>query len=432
MSRETASEGDVEAIRARGSLGAFTTGVAAAAALTAGIAQLLYTGPGFLRTTGMLVAVAIGAVAAGIWAGDEVGSARARGVVASIALTIAAVYTALWLSFVNARAPGYGGALAVLIILALPAYTVGGTLAALYRDGRMNGATSKGVQSLAGAAAGVILATAFLIPRFDVWGVYIAASTLMLPVIILPHGGVRTMHDTAGMLRGRVALITGVAHEGQLGYAIAKRFVEEGARVIVSGFPDDPRALAQTLGERDAVLAVRADLTADADLAELIRAAESFGRLDILVNVAGGLTVIAPIEDTDAAAFRREMTRNAETMLLLSRAALPMLRAARGSIINFASPAGEHAVAKLGAYSAAKAAVIAITQSLALEEASNGVRVNAIAPGMIDTAQNRASSPDAKFVSREQVAAVVVFLASSEGSGVTGEVVHVGGIMANG
>jgi NAD(P)-dependent dehydrogenase (short-subunit alcohol dehydrogenase family) len=92
--------------------------------------------------------------------------------------------------------------------------------------------------------------------------------------------------------------------------------------------------------------------------------------------------------------WEREMSRNAETVLRMSRAALPLLRESRGAIVNFASPAGRRAVANLGAYSAAKAAVIALTRALALEEKEHGVRVNAIAPGTIDTEQNRESMPD--------------------------------------
>ena len=96
--------------------------------------------------------------------------------------------------------------------------------------------------------------------------------------------------------------------------------------------------------------------------------------------------------------------------------------------MNFASPAGIRAVAGMGAYSAAKATVVAQTRALALEEKSNGVRVNAIAPGMIDTEQNRESvdDPDAvDWVTRDEITRVVLFLASDAASGISGETVHV-------
>jgi 3-oxoacyl-[acyl-carrier protein] reductase/2-deoxy-D-gluconate 3-dehydrogenase len=188
------------------------------------------------------------------------------------------------------------------------------------------------------------------------------------------------------------------------------------------------RGLADQLGERSNVVGIAADLTTDDGVKRVVDAARAMGRVDALINVAGGLTVIDTIEDTTQQKFRREMSINAETALLMSRASLPLLRETRGAIVNFASPAGEHASAKLGAYSAAKAAVIALTRSLALEELDHGVRVNAVAPGMIDTEQNRASAPaDQKYVSREEIADVVMFLASEASRGISGEVVHVAG-----
>ena len=157
-------------------------------------------------------------------------------------------------------------------------------------------------------------------------------------------------------------------------------------------------------------------------------AGEHLGRVDVLVNVAGGLSVIKPLAETADDEWTREIDRNARTTFLMCRAALPLLRQSRGAIINFASPAGVRAKASLGAYSAAKAAVVALTRALALEEARNGVRVNAIAPGMIDTAQNveSAREPSAvRWVTRQQIADVVLFLAGDTASGISGETIHV-------
>jgi NAD(P)-dependent dehydrogenase (short-subunit alcohol dehydrogenase family) len=120
--------------------------------------------------------------------------------------------------------------------------------------------------------------------------------------------------------------------------------------------------------------------------------------------------------------------RNTRTTFLMSRAALPLLRERRGAIVNFASPTAIRAVANLGAYSAAKAGVAALTRAMAAEEAANGVRVNAVAPGMIDTEQNRAAVGDpaaVKWVTREEVANVVLFLASDASSGISGETIQV-------
>ncbi|MBI4410031.1 MAG: SDR family oxidoreductase, partial [Gemmatimonadetes bacterium] len=158
------------------------------------------------------------------------------------------------------------------------------------------------------------------------------------------------------------------------------------------------------------------------------RARERFGRLDVLFNVAGGLSVIKPLAETAPDEWERELSRNARTTYLLCRAALPLLRESRGAIVNFASPAIFRPPARLAAYTAAKAAVAALTRSLAVEERGHGVRVNALAPGMIDTEQNRRSVPDpdrVRWVTREQVVRAALFLASEAASGITGETIQV-------
>jgi NAD(P)-dependent dehydrogenase (short-subunit alcohol dehydrogenase family) len=212
-----------------------------------------------------------------------------------------------------------------------------------------------------------------------------------------------------------------------LGYALARRFLEAGARVVISARSDTLDDAAASLAPLGEVLAVRADLTNDTDVARLVDATHArFGRLDALINVAGGLSVIASVENTTPEEWQREIERNAGTALRLSRAALPMLRESRGAIVNFASPSASRAPANLAAYSAAKAAVLALTRSLAIEEKANGVRVNAIAPGMMDTEQNRVEAgEDTTFVTREDVASVTLFLAGPAAAGVTGETVHV-------
>jgi NAD(P)-dependent dehydrogenase (short-subunit alcohol dehydrogenase family) len=266
-----------------------------------------------------------------------------------------------------------------------------------------------------------------MIPRLDAWGVFFAVALLLVPSAIFPISrDEESMTESAGAMRDRVVAVTGVGSTGQLGFAVASKFFAAGARLVVAGHSDAVRGLADQIGPRERVVGVRADLTTTDGVAAVVAAASSFGRLDALINIAGGLTVMSSIEDTTSEKFRHEMGINAETVLLMSRAVLPLLRASRGSIVNFTSPAGEHALPSMGAYSAAKAAVIALTQSLAAEEAANGVRVNAIAPGMIDTDQNRFSAgADAKFVKREQVADAVMFLVSDAASGISGEVVHV-------
>jgi NAD(P)-dependent dehydrogenase (short-subunit alcohol dehydrogenase family) len=409
-----------------GTLSAFFCAVSCASALTAGTALLLYTGEGFLKTVGVLLAIAIGAVGAGYWAGDESSaSTRGRLVMNSAALLVACIFAAKWSLSPNLRASPFGGSLAVLFVLALPGYAAGASFASIARHTLSDDPVT---QALIGAALGCVLTTVLLVPRLDAWGVYFVASSLLLPSALFPAAGGASRTSNGGVMHDRVVIITGVGSAGQLGYALARAFAARGSRLVLAGLTDDVRGLADQLGERSNVVGIAADLTTDDGVKRVVDAARAMGRVDALINVAGGLTVIDTIEDTTQQKFRREMSINAETALLMSRASLPLLRETRGAIVNFASPAGEHASAKLGAYSAAKAAVIALTRSLALEELDHGVRVNAVAPGMIDTEQNRASAPaDQKYVSREEIADVVMFLASEASRGISGEVVHVAG-----
>jgi NAD(P)-dependent dehydrogenase (short-subunit alcohol dehydrogenase family) len=224
-------------------------------------------------------------------------------------------------------------------------------------------------------------------------------------------------------------LVTGVGAPGQVGFALARAFVAAGARVIAVGIDEKIVETVAQIGDVERIVGHRADLTSADEVGTMLEAVQSrFGRLDAVVNAVGGLSVIKSIADTEPADWRREIQRNSDTVFLVCHAALPLIRASHGSIVNFASPAGIRAQAQLGAYSAAKAAVVALTRALALEEKSNGVRVNAIAPGLIDTEQNRESMKDqegVRFVSRQQIADVVLFLCSEAGSGVNGETIHV-------
>src|SRR5690606_15810004 len=121
-------------------------------------------------------------------------------------------------------------------------------------------------------------------------------------------------------------------------YALARRFIDAGARICVTDVTANVLELARELGED--TLAVQADLTDTAAVDRLIEQIRArFGRLDIVVNTAGGLSVIKPLAETTSAEWQREVQRNAETVLSVTRAALPLLRSEGGAVINFASPA---------------------------------------------------------------------------------------------
>jgi NAD(P)-dependent dehydrogenase (short-subunit alcohol dehydrogenase family) len=419
----------------RRGVAALAAGATIGAAIAAGTALLLYTGQGFLRAVGLLISSSIMAVAAGVWAGapdDESllpPQTRGRWLAVVLSLLAAGVFSSAWSTRAALRELAFGGALAVLLLLALPAYTVGALLSGIQaREQHGSGRDDIGglaATALAGAAFGVLLATTILIQNLEPYGIYYGAAALLALAAMMessaPAGtGSSGMHD-------HVALITGAGRAGQVGHAIASRFVDAGAHVVITDIVEEVEQLAEQLGGR--VVAVRADLTSEADVQRLFDVVDKrLGRLDTLVNAAGGLTVIRSVADTTPEEWQRELQRNAETVLRASRAALPLLRTSRGAIVNFASPAGERASARLGAYSAAKAAVIALTRALALEEKEHGVRVNAIAPGMIDTRQNREDAADGtQFVTREEIADVVLFLAGDASRGISGETIHVPG-----
>lgn len=335
------------------------------------------------------------------------------------------VFAALWDRSPLLRASSVGNALATLIALAAPAYTAGMLLTAL---ARYRGAGTVAL-AVAFAGLGALGTTTVLVPRMDAAAVYFLAGAWVAALALLPGSRSIRQESSPMLLEGKTVVVTGAGNVGQVGFAIAQRCIEAGARVLITARSADITAVAARLGAPDIVTGVPADLTVPADIERLAAAArERFGGLDVLINVAGGLTLIKPLSETTTAEWRGEIERNADTVHATSRAMLPLLRQNGGAIVNFASPAGLRAARNLGAYSAAKAAVVAHTRALALEEKPNGVRVNAIAPGTIDTEQNRAAADDpdhARWVTREEIADVAVFLAGAGASGISGETIHV-------
>jgi NAD(P)-dependent dehydrogenase (short-subunit alcohol dehydrogenase family) len=357
--------------------------------------------------------------------GDERADSRRRWTFLLLAYVAGGVYAVLWNTQATLRGSTFGGALAALFLVAQPAYVTGALLPT------MRLAASGYAAALFGAGAGAALAAAFLIPSYDADVIFFATATALLVA--------RLWYETAAIplqtkafrvsLTGKTVLVTGVGAPGQVGFALARAFVDAGARVVAVGHAEHIVETARSIGEEHRIVGHRADLTNAEEVAVMMEAVRArFGELHAVVNAVGGLSVIKPVADTEPEEWRREIQRNGDTVFLVSRAALPLVRATHGTIINFAAPAGVRAQAQLGAYSAAKATVVALTRALALEERDNGVRVNAIAPGLIDTEQNREAMKDqenVRFVSRQQITDVVLFLCSDAGSGVTGETIHV-------
>lgn len=236
---------------------------------------------------------------------------------------------------------------------------------------------------------------------------------------------------TAGRLQDRTAIVTGGA--GGIGLATARRFAQEGARVVVVDVSDGGRSAAEEVGGHY----VRCDVTDPEQVEAMVAEAhERFGSVDIAFNNAG----ISPpdddsILDTGLEAWRRVQDVNLTSVYLCCKAVLPYMRAqGRGSIINTAS-----FVAVMGAatsqisYTASKGGVLSMSRELGVQFAREGIRVNALCPGPVDTpllrelfatdperaARRLVHVPMGRFADATEIANAVLFLASDESSFVT-------------
>ncbi|MDF1503649.1 SDR family oxidoreductase [Roseisolibacter sp. H3M3-2] len=226
-------------------------------------------------------------------------------------------------------------------------------------------------------------------------------------------------------------LITGVGREGQVGEAVARALAATGAPLaLVDRTPEhvEARAAALRAEGRDAH-AFACDLTVDEEVeATVARVREAVGDVGALVCVAGGFQP-GTVAESDSDVWGRMLSRNGKTAMLVTRAALPMLRRTRGSVVYFGSVAALPGAtgAGMAAYAAAKGVVLALMRAVAEEERAHGVRANAVAPTSIRTADNVAAMGDrGDYVSREDVAAAVAWLCSDAARGVTGQVVRLG------
>lgn len=241
-------------------------------------------------------------------------------------------------------------------------------------------------------------------------------------------------------LQNRVALVTGGSRG--IGRGISLRLAQEGARIAIA-YRSNKAAAQHALRQLQAAgadcLAVETDISVASRAEQLIATvAERFGRLDIVVNNVGdfrwGTLSESSLED-----WQSIFSSNLSSVLYVSRAALPHMRRGRwGRIINLGAVGAERAFgqAKISAYAAAKAAVVALSRSLALEEAKNGITVNVVNPSSIDekeiSLEEARRMRDARFpIGRpptvEDVANTVAFFASEEAEYVTGQVMNVSG-----
>ena len=246
----------------------------------------------------------------------------------------------------------------------------------------------------------------------------------------------------SGKLSGKVAVVTG-ASKG-IGASIALHLAAEGAAVVVnysSSKEGAERVVGEIVGNGGKAIAVQANVARQADIQRLFaEAKKAYGHLDILVNNAG-VYEFAPIESVTPEHFHKMFDLNVLGLILATQEAVKQFGADGGSIINISSVAATLAPPTTSVYSATKAAVDAVTRSLAQELGPRKIRVNSINPGMVETEGVHASgiadsdfrrqvesqTPLGRIGQPQDIAPAAVFLASSDSAWLTGETLFISG-----
>src|SRR5437773_290432 len=254
--------------------------------------------------------------------------------------------------------------------------------------------------------------------------------------------GAREEVTSMSKLTGKVAVVTG-ASKG-IGAAIAKHLAEAGAAVVVnyaSSRDGADRVVAEITGKGGKAIAVQANVAREADIRRLFAEGQkAFGPLDVLVNNAG-IYEFVPLENVTAEHFHKHFDLNVLGLILASQEAVKHFGPAGGNIINISSVSATSAPPTTSVYSATKAAVDAVTRSLAKELGPRNIRVNSINPGMVETegvhAAGIASSDFRKEVESQtplgrigqpqDIAPAAVFLASGDSAWITGETLTISG-----
>lgn len=225
-------------------------------------------------------------------------------------------------------------------------------------------------------------------------------------------------------LGDKVAIITGGT--GALGRAVVSAFLEEGTKVACTYIVDEELKHYSSLTEekKSKITFIWADVTKEESVTQMVqKTLDTFGKIDILVNVVGGFTY-AKIIDTDEKTWDFMMNVNLKSTFLCSKAVLPhMIKQNYGKIINISSRPALKGSSGIGAYAASKAGVLNLTETIADEVKDYAINVNAILPSTIDTLANRRDMPDAdfsKWVKPEEIARVIVFLASDNSKPISG------------
>lgn len=232
------------------------------------------------------------------------------------------------------------------------------------------------------------------------------------------------------MFEGKVVLVTGAA--GALGHAVFDFFAAAGAQVVALDYSD--QLLQQSFPDQAGPHRFRAvDLTSRDSCAEVIGdVLAEHGRVDVLCNIAGGFMMGEAVHETSDDTWDFLFNLNTRSIVNTTAVIVPaMLQQGGGKIVNVAARAATEGIARMGVYTASKAAVMRLTEAMAAELRHDKINVNCIMPGTIDTARNRADMPDADhstWVPPAQLASVIGFLASEAAVAVHGAAIPVDGL----
>lgn len=234
-------------------------------------------------------------------------------------------------------------------------------------------------------------------------------------------------------LTGRLAVVTGAARG--IGLATAKAFLAEGAKVLLVDRDAAVVSVAETIGAHGLV----ADLSTPAAADEIARKAQDLGGTAVLVNNAG-ITRPASLDQITDDDWRDVMSINLDAAFRLSRALWSQLQKSRGAIVNLASFAAKRATlfGNNASYTVSKHGIAGLTRAAAMDGARLGIRVNAVAPGVVSTEMVKAHSPETRqtiagmipmgqYADPDEIADAIVFLASRRASHITGEILNVNG-----
>ena len=228
----------------------------------------------------------------------------------------------------------------------------------------------------------------------------------------------------------QVVMVTGAC--GNLGQAVAARFMQAGATLVLLDL--ERQRLQERYGqEGERQHFAAADLLDRAEVAAAIKdAANRFGHIDVLCNIAGGFRMGHAVHETPDQEWNFLFDLNARSVLHAVHAVVPhMIAAGRGKIINVGANAALKGAARMGAYCASKDVVIRITEAMAAELRDSNINVNCVLPSIIDTPENRAAMPDAdhtRWVAPAALAKVIAFLASDDAQPIHGAAIPVAGL----